>query len=84
MSSSQEQATTSSEEDSLNEIREWFVTVIGCKPVKGEMEAYAKKFYDLGLHSIEMIVSLCTKEDVARFDWMKRYHKAKVIAALPA
>jgi len=80
----QEQATTSSKEDSLKEIREWFVTVIGCKPVKGEMEAYAKQFNDLGLHSVGMIVSLCNKEDIAEFNWMKRYHKAKVAAAIPA
>ena len=32
----------------------------------------------------EMIVNLCTKADVEEFDWMKKFHRDRVAAALPA
>ena len=73
---------TSSKEGSLKEIIEWFVAVIGCTAIQEEMESYARNCIGLGLHSVEIIVSACTKEEVAGFDWMKRYHKAKVATAL--
>jgi hypothetical protein len=72
-----------SKEGRVKKITEWFIAVIGCEPFQEEMESYARKCIDLGLHSVGMIVSLCTKEDVTGFDWMKRYHKTKVAAALP-
>ena len=69
-------------EDRVKEIREWFVTVIGCNPIQEEMDAYARKFITIGLHSIDMIISACTKEDVADFDWMSKFHKRRVASAL--
>jgi hypothetical protein len=40
------------------------------------MEVYACKFFDLGFHSVELIELVCTKEEVAKFDWMKRVRRA--------
>jgi hypothetical protein len=31
-----------------------------------------------------MIVNLCTKADVEEFDWMKKFHRDRVAAALQA
>jgi len=82
--SSQGQANISLKECRVEKITEWLTSVIGFDPVQAEMDVYARIFYDLGLHSVEMIVNLCTKADVEEFDWMKKFHRDRVAAALPA
>jgi hypothetical protein len=82
--SSQGQATISLKECRVEKITEWLTSVIGFDPVQAEMDVYARIFYDVGLHSVEMIVNLCTKADVEEFDWMKKFHRDRVAAALQA
>ena len=53
-------------------ISDWLATAIGFDPVRPVMKVYARKLYDLGFRSFEMIEhAVCTKQDVAAFDWMK-------------
>ena len=56
-------------------ISEWVSVVIGWDPIIAEMEAYAEKFIDLGLTSVDQIKEECTTEEVQAFDWMKKLHK---------
>jgi hypothetical protein len=58
----------------VKEISEWLVK-IGFRPLKEEIEAFASKFIVIGLHSDEMIVNVCTKEDIAGFDWINPFPK---------
>ena len=72
---------TKEQEERVNEIREW-LTKVGFEPLREEMEVYARKFIVIGFPSVKSIVKLCTKEDIAGFDWINSYHKRWVTAAL--
>ena len=39
------------------------------------MEFYARKLFELGGHSPELIQELCDAETVESFEWMKYFHK---------
>lgn len=80
--SSQERVDNSLEESRVADIATWLAAAIGCKPVPAEMDVYARNVYALGIHSIKMIFSSCTKEHVEEFVWIKKFHKVKVAAAL--
>ena len=55
---------------------DWLTTeAIGYNPAKQEMNVYAEKLFDLGLHSAEMVVDVCTPEQVDEFNWMKPFHR---------
>jgi hypothetical protein len=59
----------------VDKSREWHIKV-GLAPLREEMEAYACKFIALGLYSVKMmIVNVCTKDDIAGFDWINPFHK---------
>jgi len=79
--STREQVDNSSKEVRVERIREWLVK-IGYDPNQEEMTIYARKFYDHGFHSVQMIVNVCTKEDIIGFDWINPYHKRWITAAL--
>jgi hypothetical protein len=81
--SSQGQAK-SVKEGRVEKITEWLTSVIGFDPVQSEMDVYARIFYNLGLHSVEMIINLCTKQRVGTFSWMKEFHRDRVATALQA
>jgi len=58
------------------EIRNWLVNeVIPWDPDIKEMEAYALKFREIGLHSVGYIQSICTPAHVKKFDWMLPFHR---------
>jgi hypothetical protein len=65
-------------------ITEWFIMVVGCNPFQEEMEACARRLFDLGFHSVELIELVCVKGEGIAFVWTKKAHKALVAAALPA
>jgi hypothetical protein len=54
--------------------------IIGYDANPVEMEGYAPKFLDLGLHSVKMIEEMCTPADVASFTWMKEYHRRRLLS----
>jgi hypothetical protein len=68
--SSQGQIVTNKKEERVKKIIEWLIKV-GYDPIPEEMEPYARKFMFLGYHSVDMIVNVCTKEDITGFDWIQ-------------
>ena len=47
-----------------------------------EMEHYAFKFLEKGLHSPTMISQLCTPADITRFTWMRDFHKRRFLSVM--
>jgi hypothetical protein len=68
--SSQGQIVTNKKEERVKKIIEWLIKV-GYDPIPEEMEPYARKFMFLGYHSVDIIVNVCTKEDITGFDWIQ-------------
>ena len=59
----------------------WLETeVIGYNPNSFEMRRYARRFFDLGFHSVDLIREVCTPEDIESFEWMKPIHKRLFLA----
>jgi hypothetical protein len=59
----------------------WLETqVIGHNPNKLEMRRYARRFFDIGFHSVRLIQEVCTPADVESFVWMKPIHKRLFLA----
>jgi hypothetical protein len=73
------QAVSASDERE-KKISEWLMNLIGFDPDLKQMELYARKFVELGLHSVEMINALCTADDVAEFSWMLKFHKRQFLS----
>jgi hypothetical protein len=69
-------------QDRVKNISGWLAITIGFDPDLGDMETYAREFIKLGLHSVEMIVNICKAKDVAKFDWMRIFHRRQVVKAL--
>ena len=55
---------------------------IGSNPNQYEMATYARKLYDHGFQSVEMIVKWCIKEDIEGLDWINPLHKRWITTAL--
>lgn len=68
--------------DHCKTISEWLAKLIGYDPVMGQMEKYAYKSMENALHSVDKIVNSCKATDVAKFNWMRKFHKRDVIIAL--
>jgi len=64
----------------LSELTKWLTEVIAFDPNMTEMERYARKLLDIGLHSVEKIRTDCTGQDIASFKWMKPFHKRRIAA----
>jgi len=62
-------------------ISKWLVE-IGSNPNQYEMATYARKLYDHGFQSVEMIVKWCIKEDIEGLDWINPLHKRWITTAL--
>ena len=72
---------TSEKEERVTKIIDWLVKT-GYDPSQYEMAIYAGKLYEHGFHSVDMIINVCTKEDITGFDWIKPVHKRWITAAL--
>jgi hypothetical protein len=46
------------------------------------MLIYACKLDGHGFHSVDMLVNVCTKEDIVGFDWINPFHKRCIYVAL--
>lgn len=64
----------------LADLTKWLTEeVIGFNADPTEMEQYAIKFLERGLHSVAMLEELCTPADIARWTWMREFHKRRFI-----
>jgi len=70
------EGTQDEKTERVTNLCDWLTTeAIGYNPAKQEMNVYAGKLFDLGLHSAEMVVNVCTPEQVDEFNWMKPFHR---------
>lgn len=62
-------------------LRKWLCTeVIGFDARPEEMQYYACRFLEHGLHSPTIIKEMCRPADVAGFLWMKDFHRRRLLA----
>ena len=64
----------------VNVIATWLTIVIGYALIFKEMQAYARIFYNLGMHSVECILNEMQEGglDLKEFESIKHFHKIKI------